>query len=245
MENANFTLSLEHFQGPMDVLVHLIERDKIPIGQIPIGELCDQYIAFLLPHLERDLEELSAFVLMAARLLELKARALLPKKTKDDEPDDENELARRLEQYIKYKKIGQALKNMQSGDCHYRAKSPEFALFCKAQIPSVSQILANESLVGLRSLHQELLRRQNYAANTATTAVSAIQPDPFTIEEKIRHIIGYLKTVGQGHFSQLFPPDAEKPEKLTTFLAMLELAKDDSLKISQPLPFSEISIMLK
>ena len=223
---------LENFQGPMDLLLHLIERNKIPIDQIPIALLCDQYIAFLQPNLERNLDEISEFVLMAARLLELKAKSLLPKKSMEEIPDDENELARRLQQYLHYKEIGQKLKDAPILECWYRPINGEYANFCKKELPTIPDLLNNRPIAQFFALYQQTIARKPQAPQAPEKA-NPIAADPFTIDDKIRHIIQKLKQIPRIDFESLLPPAASNPEKLATFLALLELAKSESIQIMQ------------
>ncbi|MCL2170815.1 MAG: segregation/condensation protein A [Defluviitaleaceae bacterium] len=243
MEYIGIDFQLEHFHGPMDLLLHLIERDKIPIGQISIAKLCDQYIAFLQPHLHRDLHQISAFVLMAARLLELKARSLLPKKDKEDALDDEEEFAKRLAQYQQYKRVAQMLQATKNSDHYYRPKNPEIEGFSNSAQPEIDEILRDLSILDLEKIYRELLARKPRPPIT-NTAISTIHADPLAIMEKINELIEHINKVGKTSFDNLLSKSAKKSEKLVTFLALLELAKTNFVHISQNYLFSEINLEL-
>ncbi|MCL2416205.1 MAG: segregation/condensation protein A [Defluviitaleaceae bacterium] len=246
--DTTINLELEHFSGPMDLLVHLIEQNKISIENIPISALADQYIAYLSRFLHRDLGQISSFVLMAARLLELKTRALLPKKSKsdpDNEIDDAQDLAMRLAQYQKYKGFARLLGAMDTDISWYRQPNTEYLHWKEQYRPEILGLLMKHSLPWFFDLYWELLARKSAEVEIPNRLDSSIQRDPFTIEEKILQIIQYLKRHGSCSFGDIYPETSQKLEKLTAFMAILELAKGETVHIDQNRLFAEIFMKLR
>lgn len=240
------TIQLEVFEGPMDVLYHLIEKNKIDIYDIPIAELADQYLAYLDTMQERDMEHMSSFLVMAATLLEIKSKMLLPKLYDEEEDgvDPREELMWRL---LEYKKI----KNITTD---FRILEEEAAVFCYkkaddtikemkiADEGSLADFLEGVTMIQLCDAFQEVMKRKEGKIDTVRSGFKSVERDSFTIEEQSLYIRDMLILHARINFSEIFRFGARKIEKVVTFLAILELIKIHEIVITQEDIFSEIVI---
>lgn len=240
-----YKVILESFEGPLDLLHHLIEREKIDIYDIPISKVTDQYIAHIEAMKEFDLDVTSEFLVMAATLIEIKSKMLLPKTKKTegfqqemDELDPRVELVKRLIEYKKYKVASEELKSREEvyNKIYYKAK--EEIDYYEDDIE-----LENLDLGELISVYKEILKKCE--AFEKQVEYKEIERDQITIEESIDNIldiINYRKIVV---FEELFEDKKTKNFIVTTFLALLELIKQKIISIKQEENFGNIVIELK
>ncbi|HHY64509.1 MAG TPA: segregation/condensation protein A [Clostridiaceae bacterium] len=234
------TIKLENFEGPFDLLFYLIEKNQIDIYDIPINIITEQYLDYLNAMQELDLEIASEFLVMAATLLHIKSRMLLPEKepTEEEAADPREELIIRLLEYKKYKEYAKVLgeREVKWSKAHY--KLPE-------AIPAVSP--ENEIEVSpaiLRSYMLELLKKYREKRADVTGRMQKIlNREKVSLKAKVREI---LELLGQGIricFSKVFSiRKKSRLEVATGFLAMLEITKAGYAAIEQPVPFGEIYI---
>ncbi len=232
-------IKLQVFEGPLDLLLHLIEKAEVDIYDIPIAEIADQYIEYLHMMQQFDLEVASEFLVMAATLLEIKSRMLLPKPKKEDsnaeELDPREELIQKLIEYKKYKEFSTLLKDKLNIYEKVFYKLPE---------PIESYIPDYTSLTGLTldMLTQSLETILQKNSKRKKSSVREIYRDAITIEEKMLAISQMLTSRPFFYFDDLFEDDISKYEIIVTFMALLELIKIQSIHIEQENSFERILI---
>lgn len=235
------TIKLQNFEGPFDLLFHLIEKSKVNIYDIPVNEITDQYMDYLYAMQELDLEIASEFLVMAATLLHIKSRMLLPvKKEKQEEVeiDPREELVLKLVEYKRYKEFTQVLKQREVvwDKVYYK-------------LPEVIELKPNnESLKllpeDLARFYSQLLVRNNSKMNDNTSKMQHIlQHEKVSLKSKIKEVARMLFTKSFFLFSELFSLKSKsKIEVVTGFLAILELAKMKKAIIEQKKQFGEVLV---
>ena len=232
---SGYQIKLAQFEGPLDLLLHLIKRAKIQICEIYVSEITKQYLEYIEELNNVDLEKASEFLAMAAYLVEIKAKALLPKPevyTEQDE-DDGSELIRRLEEYDLYKKAGEKMKQTETVKIHFRPPDPT--------VGDERIALKDMNLDGLFGALQKIFARMEKRSLTITER--EIARDAFTVAEKITLIEYVLAEKHSVKFDELFEKDCTKSEIITTFQALLELMKLQYLDAVQNETFGEITLI--
>lgn len=248
MDGVNF--KVENFEGPLDLLLHLIEKHKIDIYDIPIAELTDSYLEYLsyMQANEVNMDNLSEFIVMAAVLIELKSRILLPPVNEDekDEGDPRDELVRRLLEYRQFKEAASEL--------GIRDKENLYPVFRGADAELKKEVLKNNNdkdisdiLYGadgnmLYKAFLEVMNRREVRVDRVRSSFDSVTKDPFTVEDKTEHIKNVLKLKNEVEFGELFGRRSSKSEKITTFLAILELIKAKYIEVMQESVFGSIMI---
>ncbi|WP_141266242.1 ScpA family protein [Thermodesulfovibrio sp. Kuro-1] len=222
-------VALPVFEGPLDLLLHLIKQNKIDIYDIPIALITKQYLEYLELMKELDLEIASEFLVMAATLIYIKSKMLLPKQEQPEEEEDpRKELVEQLIEYEKIKEASQLLKE------RYKIWSKAFS-----RNTSKEQELFLEEL-SIFDLFQALRKILDKPQPKIY-----IPKETIKIEEKIEQILNILKFKKSITFQELFSPDCSKLEIIVTFLALLELLRLKFVKAFQKNPFGEILIKLE
>ena len=222
-----YVVQLQDFEGPLDLLLHLISRAKVRIEDIFVSEITEQYLASIEDLSGLDMDTASEFLQMAATLLEIKSRALLPKPPKTEEEEDpETVLLRRLEEYRRIKEAGKTLRI-------YEAEAAD--MISRIPLEMVTETRVELNQMSLQSLQEAFLRVLMRAESNqvAPTPARRIERDTFTIGECMLQIRRRVLLYKQVQFFDLFPADATRSEIVTTFLAMLELLKANQIRIAQ------------
>lgn len=232
-----YVVQLKDFEGPLDLLLHLISRAKVRIEDIFVSEITEQYLASIEDLSGLDMETASEFLQMAATLLEIKSRALLPKppKTDEEEEDPETVLMRRLEEYRRIKEAGKTLRI-------YEAEAGDMVSRIPLEMVTETRIELNQ--MSLQALQEAFLRvllraERNEVAQPETRR---IERDTFTIGESMLLITRRVMLYKRVQFFELFPEDATRSQIVTTFLAMLELLKANRIRIAQEDIYADIWI---
>lgn len=238
---------LEAFEGPMELLLHLIAKNKMNIYDIPIAELTDQYLECIDMLDITSMESMSEFIVMASTLLEIKSRMLLPKpETEEEEEQDPREaLINRLIEYKRFKDMADELNCRQKNAGYSYYKAPDKSLLDKIRkdIPkSLDDILYGADMEMLRAAFEDVLRRQEIKTDKVRAGFKSVTREIFTIEDKKKHIANLLALNAQITFKSIFRKKASKNEIVVTFLAMLELIKIKEIFIKQDGLFDEIFI---
>ena len=232
---SDVSLKLTAFEGPLDLLMHLIESNKIDIYDIPIVEITEQYIGYLRNLQEFDMELASEFLVMAATLLQIKSRMLLPKEAREDEDEGEDprqQLVEMLVEYRRIKKAAQNLRYLKEEADRYASREPMFANLVERYVPSYP----------VRDL---LLALANVLRETDGRPLAYIEPQAFSVQEKMAEILQRLQGSAQGFLlSELFA-SGKAGEKVAAFLGVLELLKMGLITISQHQAFAPIYIFSK
>ena len=232
---SDVSLKLTAFEGPLDLLMHLIESNKIDIYDIPIVEITEQYIGYLRNLQEFDMELASEFLVMAATLLQIKSRMLLPKEAREDEDEGEDprqQLVEMLVEYRRIKKAAQNLRYLKEEADRYASREPMFANLVERYVPSYP----------VRDL---LLALANVLRETGGRPLAYIEPQAFSVQEKMAEILQRLQGSAHGFLlSELFA-SGKAGEKVAAFLGVLELLKMGLITISQHQAFAPIYIFSK
>ena len=226
---------LTDFDGPIDLLLQLVREHKLDIKTVRLGEMTSQYMKYLaeLPTLDLDLA--SEFIEVGAILVEIKSKQILPKpeEEKPEEIDEEEQLRQRLAEYALFKDASEQLKTMDDVGRFYRA-------------PAIMKVNTSWKLDGvtfddLTNAFTAILARVGEKA--AKVEKTTIRLDRFTVADKIKDVVGRLKTINQLKFTQLFDEDITRSEVINTFLAILELLKRQLVACRQNEAFGEIEII--
>jgi segregation and condensation protein A len=244
--NVEYNVKIDAFEGPLDLLLHLINRLEIDIYDIPVAEITEQYLLYIQAMQELELDIASEYLVMAATLLAIKSKMLLPKQeeevfdedlNEEIEEDPREELMQRLIEYRKYKNAAQMLKLREEERGQVFTKPPsdlsEFAKDMKME----SQPL-NVNIYDMLGAFQKLLRRKKLQKPLHTK----IARQEIPIEQRMEEIVTELRNFkGRKNFYELFPyPDRE--HIVVTFLAILELMKKNVILIEQENNFADILI---
>ena len=212
MNNVSIPVKIQVFEGPLDLLLHLIEKNKLNIYDIPIVDITDQYVAYVEAMEEENLDIVSEFLIMAATLIEIKSRMLLPKEEKEEEEDPREELVRRLLEYKIYKYAAGELSKMRL--------SAEHIFYGNAQMPK--EVLDYEEPVEPEDVIGDLTLRR---LNEIFQDVMKKRQDSF-----IRNQIIGLKNI---NFRTLLEIQPTRTQLVVTFLAVLELMKMGVIEVKQ------------
>lgn len=234
------TIKIQNFEGPFDLLFHLIEKNQVNIYDIPINEITDQYMEYLFTMKELDLEIASEFLVMAATLLHIKSKMLLPDKKEkaEEEADPREELILKLIEYKKYKDFAHELKAREEKWEKVYYKLPEIIGFEKEE--EVLTLSADD----LRSVYACLLEKNRKKLNnTGSKMATIIQHEKVSLKSKMREVLMFLFKRTFFKFSELFPlKSRSKTEVVTGFMAILELSKLKRIRLEQQSQFSDIIV---
>lgn len=237
-----YNIKLEIFEGPLDLLLHLIEKQEIDIYDIPIARITDQYLSYLQAMEQLDLQIASEFLVMGATLLSIKAEMLLPRPTvlQDEEeplPDPREELVVKLIEYQKYKKVIEKLRNMELESQKIYTHPFDFNSFL-ANRPPVNP-LNNVSPWDLLEMYRRALE-----AAAAPAPVHQVFQETATVGSQMKMIVGKLQDHPEGaEFSEFLPAGSPASLIVVTFLAILELLKMGKVEVYQQVNFGKIRIL--
>lgn len=236
-------IKIDNFEGPFDLLLHLIKKNEMDIYNIKIYDITNHYIAYLRTMEEMDLEITSEFIVIAASLIELKSRQLLPKEKKetgDEEIDPEQLLIMRLLEYNKYKSVAEYFKLKIDILGQVYSKKPEIISDYKGI--TGTEILKSTSLETLYKIYQKLALSYKKKENTENIIEKKISTEVFKIEDKMEIISNKLKISRRFLFKELLEGCGHRLEAIVTFLALLELIKTKKVNVFQEGNFSEIYV---
>lgn len=231
---TDLSLKLSAFEGPLDLLMHLIEKDKIDIYDIPIVSITEQYISYLRNLSEFDMEIASEFLVMAATLLQIKSRMLLPKAPAldmEEEADPRQRLVEMLVEYRRIKELAGSLAMLKDEADRYYHRRPMFADVCERVLPNYS--------VGA------LLKALAAMVNSDNKPSAYIEPQAFSVQEKMASILKKLQKKPQGFLLNELFATGVSGEKVAAFLGVLELLKMGLISINQSAQFAPIYIFPK
>ena len=243
----SISIKLQAFEGPLDLLLHLIEKNKVNIYDIPIVSITDQYLNFIKQMENKNLDIMSEFLVMAATLISIKSKMLLPKKEKteeDSEIDPREELVERLLEYKKYKFICNELKDKQMDAQRVIFKEssiPDEVKNYEEKIP-VEKLLADIDLSKLYKIFKNVMKKQVDKIDTIRSDFGKIEREEFSINDKIKYIKNLSQTSKVLSFKELLEKTSSKQEIIATFLAILELIKMGLIQIKQENNFDDIEI---
>ena len=232
-----YIVSLKQFDGPLDLLLTLISNAKLDIQDIFVSEITEQYLESMKLVDELDMDSASEFLQMAATLLEIKSRAMLPKPPRPEDPDalsPEEELIRQLTEYKQFKEISARMHQLEEEARALLTKLPE-----EYPLPPPNIEITGLTLDKLQKAFLRVLARAEANAQNEQMASREIRRDHFTIAGCMVRISRRLRG-GSFRFDELFEEDYSREEVITMFLAVLEMAKLNRLKIDQTRAYDEI-----
>ena len=230
-------VKLEVFEGPLDLLLHLIDKNKIDIYDIPIVEITSQYMEYIRNMEREDLNVMSEFLVMAATLLDIKCRMLLPQEVNEEgeEEDPRQELVEQLLQYKMYKYVASELKDRE-GDA-------DFVMYKKPSIPEeveqyvepvdLDRLLGDLTLSRLTDIFRDVMKRQTEKIDPVRSKFGKIEKEEVSLTEKFTYIHGYLKEHRRFSFRSLLKKQHSRMHIVVTFLAILELMKLGEIHVEQ------------
>lgn len=234
----DYEVKLSAFEGPLDLLLHLIKDAKIDIKEIFVSEVTEQYLQFMGQLDTVDMEKASDFIDVAATLLEIKSNSLLPKIEEffEGEEDAESNFIRKLEEYKILKEAGEKLKNFENVDRFY--KEPD------STVGEPKVVLTDFNLESMIEAFSKLLFKVDIKKRDLEMP-KEIAKDTFSLPDKISHIMMTLGSVKKMKFFELFDEGYSKSELIVTFQALLEVLKAQFCICQQESLYGEITLIKK
>lgn len=245
----DMTVKLQVFEGPLDLLLHLLDKNKVNIYDIPIVEITRQYMEYIQEMKRHDLNVVSEFLVMAATLLDIKSRMLLPaKEEEEEEPEDPRaELVQQLLEYKMYKCISYELKDRQVDAERVMFKEPTIP----PEVAAYEEPIDLEALVGdttlakLNDIFQSIMKKQVDRIDPVRSKFGKIEKEEVSLDDTMRNLEEYAKTHKFFGFRSLLESKGSKMEIIVNFLAILELMKLGKIQITQDHLFDDILIESK
>ena len=239
-------VKLQVFEGPLDLLLHLIEKNKVNIYDIPIVEITEQYMDYIRAMEREDLNIMSEFMVMAATLISIKCRMLLPREVNEEgeEEDPREELVRQLLEYKMYKYMSYELRDRMSAASKKVYKLPTIPkeVLSYREPVDTGQLLDGLTLEKLNEIFQSVIRRQEDKVDPIRSKFGKIEKEEVSLPEKMEEIEEYARTHSRFNFRDLLEGQASKVQIIVSFLAILELMKMGKISIYQEHIFAEIEI---
>lgn len=238
LETKKYAIKIDNFEGPLDLLCHLIDKNKMNIYDINLSEITDQYIDYLKEQESLNLEIASEFLVMASTLLFLKSKNLLPKQEEDQEELTEEELIRRIIEYKKFKEISKVLKeNYLVYSNRYFNRQEEIELPKRKIEKEYDKELLPE-------IYKQLVERNNEKINQNAKNIEKIAiTDNYTVASKVKEMFKVLVKQKRFVFNKLFSINKHnKQEVVTAFSGLLELSRRSKVETTQEKLFGDITV---
>lgn len=232
-----YTVQLSQFEGPLDLLLHLIEESEVDVKDIFVSEITAQYLSYMDQLDEMDMDTASEFLTMAATLLYIKSRQLLPRPPREDEDEESPEelLIRQLRDYKAFKEASEKLKSLFENARNCCTRLPE-----DVPLPPKEVALDGATMDGLFAAFLEMLSRKTDAPEVVRS--QHVNPDRYTVRSQTGRIRTILSEKTAVSFEELFTPGAERMEIIVTFMALLEMIARGEILLRQKAPFAPIRI---
>jgi segregation and condensation protein A len=242
----NLPVKLEVFEGPLDLLLHLIDKNKINIYDIPIADITEQYLEYINAMETKNLEIMSEFLVMAATLINIKSKMLLPapEAEEEEESDPRQELVERLLEYKMFKYISVELKDKEldaSRSLYKLPTIPEEIAEYKEEI-NVEEILSDLTLAKLQEIYKSIIKKQVDKIDPIRSKFGKIEREEINLSEKLYQIQKFGLKHRTFSFRNLLEAQDSRMEVVVTFLGILELIKMGRIRIQQEYLFDDIKI---
>lgn len=228
----NYRVDIGVFQGPLDLLLYLIRKEEVDIADIPIASITRQYLSYIELMQTLNLDVVGEYILMAATLIRIKTRMLLPcEETDADEFDPREELMMALMEYKKYREAGDIL--------HERALIEERNFVPAAPVEKPEDVVDNlpaTSLFDLLAAFKEIM------ADSGKETVHNVAAEEIKIEDRVQWVLQYLQRQSSATFAKLFEDIGTRIAAVVTFIALLELVRSQRITIQQSVPFAELRV---
>ncbi len=245
----DMTVKLQVFEGPLDLLLHLLEKNKVNIYDIPIVEITNQYMEYIAEMKRQDLNVMSEFLVMAATLIDIKSRMLLPKKEteEEEEEDPRAELVQQLLEYKMYKCMAYELRDRQVDAQRILFKEPTIPEEVAAYEAPVdlNELVSDMTLAKLNDIFKSIMKKQVDKVDPIRSKFGKIEKEEVSLSDKMAYLEEYCHTHQSFSFRSLLEAQASKMEIIVTFLAILELMKVGKIFITQEYTFDDIKIESK
>ena len=240
-------VKLEVFEGPLDLLLHLIDKNKVNIYDIPIVLITDQYIEYIDNMEKSDLNLVSEFLVMAAMLLDIKSKMLLPKDpdvAEDDNSDPRQDLVEKLLEYKMYKYMAFELKDreLDSGQVMYKSPDIPEEILEYAEPVDLDQLLGDLTMAKLGEVFREIMKRQAEKIDPVRSKFGKIEKEEVSLSDKFVYVHEYMRQHKRFSFRQLLLEQKSKMHIVVTFLAILEMMKLGEIHVEQENTCGEIMI---
>ncbi len=241
----SISVKLEVFEGPLDLLLHLIDKNKVNIYDIPINEITEQYIDYIQKVEYNALDSMSEFLVLASELISIKSKMLLPKDEEDESDEDpRHELVERLLEYKMFKYISDLLKDKEldaSKTIYKEPTIPDEVNYYKEEIDP-SDVLGDITLSNIQKVFTSLLKKQGDKIDPIRSKFGEIKQEKISVEDKLKEIIKYASNHKKFLFTDLLSEHISKPELIVVFLGILELTKSGQVVIRQNNLFDDFII---
>lgn len=240
------SVKIESFEGPLDLLLHLIDVNKFNIFDIPIVEITAQYMEYLKSMETQDLNVMSEFLVMAATLLEIKAKMLLPVEVNEEgeEIDPREELVGKLLEYKMYKYMSMELRERlsMSGKVLYKAPTiPEEVAQYETPV-DLEELVGDLTLARLNTIFQSIMKRQTEKIDPIRSKFGKIEQEEVSLDDKMMELRSFAEKNKTFRFSALLEGQKSRVQMIVTFLAVLELMKTGELSVVQEQAFDDMFI---
>lgn len=239
-------VKLEVFEGPLDLLLHLIDKNKVDIYDIPIVEITQQYLDYIRQMQMQDMNVMSEFLVMAATLVDIKCRMLLPKEVNEEgeEEDPRAELVQKLLEYKMYKYMSFELRDRQvdAEKNYYRSQQLPQEVAAYRQPVDYEELIGDINLARLNEIFKSMLRRQADKIDPIRSNYGNIEKDEVDMEERSLYVEAYARSHKSFSFRGLLAQQNSRMQIIVTFLVILELMKLGRITISQENIFDDILI---
>ena len=239
-------IKLEVFEGPLDLLLHLIDKNKVNIYDIPIVLITQQYMGYVNSMEKKVLNVVSEFLVMAATLLDIKSRMLLPKEVNEDgeEQDPRAELVEKLLEYKMYKYMSYELKDMyiDADKSMYKMPTIPKEIMAYKQPVNLEELVGDMNLAKLRAIFDDIMKRQENRVDPIRSRFGRIEKEEVSLEEKMIYVRNYIMEHEHFSFKELLGMASGKVQVIVTFLAVLELIKMGNITVEQENREDDIAI---
>lgn len=243
------SVKLQAFEGPLDLLLHLIEKNKVDIYDIPIVEITAQYLEYIQNMETENMDVMSEFLVMAATLLDIKCKMLLPKEVNEEgeEEDPRAELVQKLLEYKMYKYMSYELKDRQIDAARTLFKDKTMPKEIEEYKPPVDlqELIGDATLSKLKDLFKMVMKRQEDKIDPVRSTFGRIEKDEIDMDAKTAYVEEYIHTHKKFSFMQLLEKQSSRMEIIVTFLVILEMMKVGRISILQEDTFDDIIITSK
>ncbi|MCM1282186.1 MAG: segregation/condensation protein A [Muribaculaceae bacterium] len=240
------SVKLQVFEGPLDLLLHLLDKNKVNIYDIPIVEITAQYMEYIAEMKRQDLDVLSEFLVMAATLIDIKSRMLLPSNPEsgEEEEDPRAELVQQLLEYKMYKCMAYELKDRQIDAQRVMFKEPTIPeeVLAYEEPVNIEELVSDVTLAKLNYIFKSIMKKQKDKIDPLRSKFGRIEKEEVSLEDKMAELECYATEHEHFSFRSLLEEQSGKVEIIVTFLAILELMKMGKLFISQEHIFDDIEI---
>lgn len=238
---------LEAFEGPMELLLHLIEKDKLDIYEISIVGLADQYLDYIEKAVDKDFEYMSDFIMMAATLIDIKTKLLLPKEIDENTGEEINpakELIDRLVEYKEFKKLSEKLsarEEKEKFDIYKEKTLPEEVLLYEPEV-NLDKVLEGINLSLLRRIFDDVMRKSEERVDNIRADFGKIRKEKISLSTRINDVLRDIREIKKVSFRTYLGKKTDKINVVVTFLALLELIKAGRINFTQENIFDDIYI---